>query len=74
MGLKYEPYSEPFSAGVREMRKRDAEGRQGRETKKGDKSGGVFDAGECAVYERYIRALLGTASQFCEVVVLQSRT
>ena len=39
MGLTYEPYSEPFSAGVREMRKRDAEGRQGRETKKGDKEG-----------------------------------
>ena len=26
------------------------------------------------IYEPYIRALLGTASQFCEVVVLESRT
>jgi len=30
--------------------------------------------GDIKVYEPYIRALLGTASQFCKVVVLKSRT
>jgi len=60
------------------VRARDIEGREGETDKEGECSSSLLlsslELSDTQVYAPYIRALLGTASHFCEVVVLKLGT